>query len=63
MRLLHDLRDRTGLTVVLVEQNTGKRALSITDHGFVLSQGAVVAGAAPPNCSRTTRMRHAYLGF
>jgi len=62
MRLLHDLRDRTGLTVVLVEQNAAS-ALSITDHGFVLSQGAVVARGSSAELLADDRMRHAYLGF
>ena len=62
MQLLHDLRDRTGLTVVLVEQNAAS-ALSITDHGFVLSQGAVVARGSSAELLADDRMRHAYLGF
>ncbi|MEY9211311.1 ABC transporter ATP-binding protein [Thermobifida halotolerans] len=62
MQMLHDLRARTGLTVVLVEQNAAS-ALSITDHGFVLSQGAVVAAGSSHELLNDDRMRHAYLGF
>jgi len=62
MRLLHDLRERTGLTVVLVEQNAAS-ALSVTDHGVVLSQGAVVARGSSAELLADDRMRHAYLGF
>ena len=38
-------------------------ALSITDHGFVLSQGAVVARGSSAELLADDRMRHAYLGF
>ncbi|TDQ45744.1 ABC transporter ATP-binding protein [Actinorugispora endophytica] len=62
MRLLQDLRAGTGLTVVLVEQNAAG-ALSVTDHGLVLSQGAVVASGSSGELLADDRMRHAYLGF
>jgi energy-coupling factor transporter ATP-binding protein EcfA2 len=42
--LVRDLVDRTGLAVLLVEQNA-KSALSIADRGVVLSLGRVVAAA------------------
>ncbi|SIO87663.1 ABC transporter ATP-binding protein [Nocardiopsis sp. JB363] len=60
--LLRDLRDRTGLTVVLVEQNAAG-ALSITDHGFVLNQGRVAAEGPSDGLLADDRTRHAYLGF
>lgn len=62
MRLLRELRAETGLTVVLVEQNAAS-ALSITDHGFVLSQGAVAASGSSQELLADDRMRRAYLGF
>ncbi|MDA8371192.1 MAG: ABC transporter ATP-binding protein [Nocardiopsaceae bacterium] len=62
MQTLHDLRAATGLTVVLVEQNA-RSALSITDHGFVLSQGAVAVHGTSDRLLSDDRMRHAYLGF
>ncbi|GAA3751525.1 ABC-type branched-subunit amino acid transport system ATPase component [Spinactinospora alkalitolerans] len=62
MRLLQDLRASTGLTVVLVEQNA-RSALSITDRGYVLSQGAVVTSGTSGGLLADDRMRHAYLGF
>src|SRR5919198_801496 len=43
MAVLRRLRDESGLTVVLVEQNA-RSALSIADHGVVLSLGRVVVG-------------------
>ncbi len=60
--LLRDLRDRTGLTVVLVEQNAAG-ALSVTDHGYVLNQGSVAAEGPSGQLLADNRTRHAYLGF
>ena len=60
--LLRDLRDRTGLTVVLVEQNAAG-ALSVTDHGFVLNQGRVATEGPSEGLLADDRTRHAYLGF
>lgn len=60
--LLGDLRERTGLTVVLVEQNAAG-ALSVTDHGFVLNQGRIAAEGASEELLSDERTRHAYLGF
>jgi branched-chain amino acid transport system ATP-binding protein len=62
MGLLRDLRDRMGLTVLLVEQNA-RAALSIADRGIVLSLGRVVADDEPTALARDTALRHAYLGF
>ena len=42
MTLLRDLRDRTGLAVLLVEQNV-RGALSVADEALVLALGRVVA--------------------
>ncbi|WP_067972100.1 ABC transporter ATP-binding protein [Nocardiopsis trehalosi] len=62
LALLRDLRARTGLTVVLVEQNA-RGALSIADHAFVLAQGAVAAEGSAAELLADDRVRHAYLGF
>jgi branched-chain amino acid transport system ATP-binding protein len=62
MARLRDLRDRTGLTVLLVEQNA-RAALSIADRGIVLSIGRVVADDEPSALAGDTALRHAYLGF
>ncbi|WP_017602018.1 ABC transporter ATP-binding protein [Nocardiopsis lucentensis] len=62
LTLLRDLRDSTGLTVVLVEQNAAG-ALSVTDHGFVLNQGRVVTEGSSAELLADDRTRHAYLGF
>jgi branched-chain amino acid transport system ATP-binding protein len=58
MGLLRDLRERTGLTVVLVEQNA-RSALSIADRAIVLALGRVVASDE----TLDDQLRHAYLGF
>jgi branched-chain amino acid transport system ATP-binding protein len=60
--LLRRLRDETGLTVLLVEQNA-KGALSVADHGVVLSLGRVVAADKPERLAANDELRHAYLGF
>ena len=62
MRVLRDLRGRTGLTVLLVEQNA-RGALSIADTGVVLSLGRVVMNAPADLLLRDESLRHAYLGF
>jgi branched-chain amino acid transport system ATP-binding protein len=62
MKLLVDLRDRTGLTVLLVEQNA-KAALSVADRGIVLSLGRVVADEDPATLAADDALRRAYLGF
>jgi branched-chain amino acid transport system ATP-binding protein len=60
--LLRDERDRSGLTVLLVEQNA-RSALSVADRGVVLSLGRVAAADAPDALAADETLRHAYLGF
>jgi branched-chain amino acid transport system ATP-binding protein len=62
MRVLDDLREQTGLTVLLVEQNA-RSALSIADRGLVLSLGRVVASDEAKALAADDQLRHAYLGF
>ena len=62
MRLVRDLRQDTGLTVLLVEQNA-KAALSVADRGIVLSLGRIVADDDPGTLAADDALRHAYLGF
>jgi branched-chain amino acid transport system ATP-binding protein len=56
MGLLRTLRDSTGLTVLLVEQNAHS-ALSIADSGVVMNLGRLSPIADDAD------IRHAYLGF
>ena len=62
MKVLEELRDHSSLTVLLVEQNA-RSALSIADHGYVLSLGRVVAASAAETLLADQQLRHAYLGF
>jgi branched-chain amino acid transport system ATP-binding protein len=62
MDLIRQLRDETGLTVLLVEQNA-RSALSIADRGTVLSQGKVVAEANAAELAADEGLRKHYLGF
>jgi len=62
MGLLRDLRDRTGLAVLLVEQNV-RSALSIADEGVVLNLGRIAAREKADKLADDADLRHAYLGF
>jgi len=62
MALLGRLRDGTGLTVLLVEQNV-RGALAVADQGVVMSLGRVVAAAGAARLRDDEELRHAYLGF
>jgi branched-chain amino acid transport system ATP-binding protein len=62
MALLRDLRDRTGLAVLLVEQNV-RSALSVADEALVLALGRVVANGPAADLRDDSELRHAYLGF
>ncbi|MFV2100984.1 ABC transporter ATP-binding protein [Micromonospora sp. LOL_024] len=62
MALLRQLRDDTGLTVLLVEQNV-RSAFAVADQGIVMSLGRVVLAAPTARLREDTDLRHAYLGF
>ncbi len=62
MALLRTLRDDTGLTVLLVEQNV-RGALAVADEGVVMSLGRVAVTAPARQLAGDDRLRHAYLGF
>jgi branched-chain amino acid transport system ATP-binding protein len=62
MELVRELRDETGLTVLLVEQNA-RSALSIADRGVVLNLGKVVAEARAAELAADVALRRHYLGF
>jgi branched-chain amino acid transport system ATP-binding protein len=62
MRVIHRLRETSGLTVLLVEQNA-KSALSIADRGVVLNVGKVVAEDDSHALAGNDDLRKAYLGF
>lgn len=62
MTVLRSLCDRSGLTVLLAEQNVTS-ALSIADRGVVLGLGEVVADRPAAELAGDHELRHAYLGF
>jgi len=62
MELIQRLRDESGLTVLLVEQNAAS-ALAIADQGIVLSLGKVVAEAPASQLAADEALRRHYLGF
>lgn len=62
MTTLRDLRDRTGLTVVLVEQNVHS-ALPVSDQAIVLSLGRVVVATSAAELAEDPEFRTTYLGF
>jgi branched-chain amino acid transport system ATP-binding protein len=62
MELVRQLRDDSGLTVLLVEQNA-RSALSIADRGVVLNLGKVVAESAAAELLTDVGLRRHYLGF
>ena len=50
-----------GITVLLVEQNV-HQTLAISDHGYVLSQGRVVAAGTARELAENASVREAYFG-
>jgi branched-chain amino acid transport system ATP-binding protein len=62
MQLLRQLRDTTGLAVLLVEQNV-RSALAVADRGTVMALGKVVVSTEAADLRDDIGLRHAYLGF
>jgi branched-chain amino acid transport system ATP-binding protein len=62
MATMRRLRNESGLTVVLVEQNA-RSALSVADTAVVLNLGRVVAQGSAADLAGDDKLRHAYLGF
>ena len=60
-RHIKTLRDRLGLTVLLVEQNA-RRALKIADRGYVLETGRVTLEGASRELLANRDVQCAYLG-
>jgi branched-chain amino acid transport system ATP-binding protein len=53
--------NRDGITILLVEQNTGM-ALEVAARGYVLELGAVVLSGAATDLSQNSALAEAYLG-
>jgi branched-chain amino acid transport system ATP-binding protein len=62
MALLRGLRERDGLTVLLVEQSVHS-ALAVADQGVAIALGRVVAQGDAATLRADATLRHAYLGF
>ncbi|MCM3732429.1 ABC transporter ATP-binding protein [Fictibacillus nanhaiensis] len=61
MNILVQLRNETGTSILLVEQNI-KAALSISDRGFVLERGSIVLEGEAESLLQNQSVRDAYLG-
>ena len=59
---IKSLREKKGLTVVLVEQNA-MSALSIADEGIIIDLGSLVASGSANTLINDPVLRCAYLGF
>ena len=59
-KLIRRIREQ-GITIFLVEQNV-HQTLAISDYGYVLSKGRVVAGGKPQDLSKTQEVHDAYFG-
>lgn len=59
---INTLCRKTGLTVLLVEQNANT-ALGVADHGVLLSLGKVVADLPAAELRADANLRAAYLGY
>lgn len=53
--------NRDGLSILLVEQNTGK-ALAVSHHAVVLELGRVALEGVPAELAKDPRLQEAYLG-
>lgn len=60
-RIIGDINRRLGITVLLVEQNV-RQTLAISQHGYVLSQGRLVAQGTAQALSDNEEVRAAYFG-
>lgn len=61
-RSIQTLRDTTGLTILLVEQNAS-RALGIADYGYIMENGRVVLDGTSEQLRRNADVREFYLGL
>ncbi len=60
-RIVVDINVRLGITVLLVEQNV-RQTLAIAHHGYVLSQGRLVAQGTAQALTANEEVRAAYFG-
>ncbi len=60
-RVISDLKEQTGLTVLLVEQNAGA-ALKIADRGYVMETGKIILEQDAASLLQNQEVKRAYLG-
>ncbi|CAH2031629.1 ABC transporter ATP-binding protein [Trichlorobacter ammonificans] len=60
-KVLRQLRDERGVTILLVEQNA-KAALRLADRGYVLETGKVILEGAAGELLENAEVKRAYLG-
>jgi branched-chain amino acid transport system ATP-binding protein len=61
-RVIRELNDRDGLTIVLVEQNVAQ-SLRLAHRGYVLENGRIVMTGRGPALLADDRVRRAYVGL
>jgi branched-chain amino acid transport system ATP-binding protein len=61
-RIVHDLNEKEGLAVLLVEQDA-RIALDVAQRGYVLEVGTVVLEGASRDLVRNDDVRRSYLGY
>ncbi len=60
-RIIREMKDKQGLTVLLVEQNA-KAALQIADRGYVMETGRIIFQEKAKSLMENQEVRRAYLG-
>ncbi len=61
-RSIQQLRDQSGLTILLVEQNAS-RALAMSDYAYIMENGRVVLDGTSEQLRRNADVREFYLGM
>ncbi len=61
-RVVRDLNERDGLTIVLVEQNVAQ-SLALAHRGYVLENGRIVMSGSGRDLLADDRVRKAYVGI
>jgi branched-chain amino acid transport system ATP-binding protein len=61
-RIVRDLNEEDGLTVLVVEQNAAI-ALEVASHAYVLEVGAVAVSGTSDELARDESVRKSYLGY
>jgi len=60
-RTISRLRDKSGVTILLVEQNA-RAALAMSDRGYVLETGTVVLQDTAERLMQNKEVQRAYMG-